>query len=686
MAWVVGIDTGGTFTDLVALDRESRDVYTAKVPSVPSNPAQAIVNALDQLKRERDVSLSNVSFFAHGTTVATNAVLEGAGSKAGLLITEGQRAIYDMRSGSRPTGPELIDPFYQKPSSLIPQSLTYEVPERLSFDGTEIKPLDEERVEEATLALKEQGVESVAVCYLFSFMNSAHEERTAEIVRRVFPECRISLSSAVLPTIREYPRLSTTVLDAFVGPVITKYFDHLQTQLRKRGLKTNQFYIMQSNGGLMRINNAVNYPNETLLSGPAAGVVFGTYLGHISQAENVLTFDMGGTSTDISVIESLGHSETRSGRIAGQDIGTPMIEIATLGAGGGTVAHIGEDGLLKVGPRSAGAVPGPACYGLGGEEPTVTDANILLGYVDVESFIGGRMKGDRSLAEQALGRVGRHLGLDALQTAVGINKIANVMMAVGLRTTLTEKGADPRKFALAAFGGNGPVHAARLAKEVGIKKVVVPIYPGISCAVGLLQTDVKHIYMQSFLRPLLSASLDHLNRIFGSLVKQATLEAEFEGFARDEVALVRQLDLRYPHQGYELSVDLPDRELEAEDLRRARSDFDRVHEKVYGISAPDEEPEIVNARVLMMGTIPKLELDRAKESNRSASLALKGYRDVYFEEANGFVATAVYDRPLLPSAARIEGPAILEQLDCTTVIQPDQLATIDLYGNVLIEL
>ncbi|MBI4317649.1 MAG: hydantoinase/oxoprolinase family protein [Chloroflexi bacterium] len=685
VTWAVGIDTGGTFTDLAAVDVRTGAEYVTKVPSTPGNPADGILDALRRFSAECGVHLEDVTFLAHGTTVATNAVLEGKGVRAGLLVNRGYRAIYEMRAGTRPTQPDLIDPRYQKPGPLIPLALTREVRGRIGFDGTVIEPLSEDEVRSAVCSLREEGAESIAVVCLFSFMNPAHEERIESIIREVYPGCRVSLSCHVLPVIREYPRLSTTALDAYVGPVVERYLRDLQVRGRNLGLTTRQFYVVQSNGGLMRINLAAQYPNETLLSGPAAGVVFGSRLGEQIGQRNLVTLDMGGTSTDISVIQSGVLSLTRKGSVAGQDVGTPMIEIRTLGAGGGAIAWIDKDGLLKVGPQSAGADPGPACYGKGGREPTVTDANVILGYLDAGSFLGGRVAGNAELAQQALARVGRHLGLGAVETAVGVHRIVNTHMAVGLRLTLAEKGCDPGRFALVAFGGSGPVHAWRLAEDAGISRILVPPHPGIACAIGLLQTDVVHVYLQSYPVDLLAATLIEIGERFRILERRAYSDAAAEGFPEDQVRLIRQMDLRYPHQGYELTVDCPPNELADGDLSSLRSAFDNLHDQVYGISGPEEDVEIVNLRVRSIMPRQRLVGKGFGVSGVGVEPARRGTRPAYFESLGGFIEASIYDRQLLNPGDRLDGPAIVEQLDSTTVVAPGWTGQVDDFGNIVVE-
>ncbi len=684
--WRVGIDIGGTFTDVVGTDVETGKLYVTKVPSIPADPSRAVTSGLQSLfENYAEIKPADVEFFAHGTTVATNALIEGKGAEAGLLITRGFRAIYDMRGGARPTGSDLIDAFYQKPVGLVPQKLTDEIGGRIAYDGSELEPFDEESVRRAAKRLRGLGVKSIAVCYLFSFMNSSHEERTAQIIQEEHPECRVSLSSLVLPVIREYQRLSTTVLDAYVGPVVANYLKRLSGRLRDCGLIAKGMFIMQSNGGLMRIDIAANYPNQTLLSGPAAGVVFGASVGQVTGERNVVTFDMGGTSTDISVMPNNSYQETRQGKIHNQDIGTPMIQIRTLGAGGGTIAWIGPDGLLKAGPKSAGADPGPACYGLGGVEPTITDANIVLGYLNPKNFIGGRVKIDPELAEKAISeRIAKPLGLSLQSAALGIIQVVNVNMEVGLRLSFIEKGLDPRAFALVAFGGAGPVHAARVARNIGIPRVVVPPYPGISCAMGLLQTDVKHHYLQSRMTSLQRIESTELNHLFSGLEERALREAELEGFDPKTIELQRQLDLRYPFQGYELTIDCPNEPFVEADKAKVRASFDRLHQEVYGTSNPGEVPDVVNVRVLSLSRVAKLDLPEKAAGKGAEKISRTESRQALFQERDEYLDTPVYQREALAVGAVIEGPAIVEQLDSTTVILPRQKASVDRYGHLLV--
>jgi N-methylhydantoinase A len=681
--WLVGIDTGGTFTDLIAFDQMSGALQRAKVPSVPSDPSLAVVEALEKLFAE-GVMPADVAMIVHGTTVATNALLESKGVRTGLLITKGFRAVYEARGWSQPRGADLLDTFYQKPPLLVPQYLTEEVIERLDYEGQVVTPLDEEALRASVRNLVGKGAEAIAVCLLFSFVNPAHERRAAEIVAQEAPDCRISISSEVLPVIREYPRLSTTVIDAYVGPRIANYLHSLEQRLDARGVTTAQKFLMQSNGGLMRISLGARHPNQTLLSGPAAGVIAGAELARATKRGHVVTFDMGGTSTDISIIVDGAILEMSQGQIAGQDIGTPMLRVRTLGAGGGTVAEIGKDGLMKVGPRSSGSVPGPACYGRGGNEATVTDANLVLGALSSETLLAGTLRLDAAAAGLVLERTGAALGMDALQTASGIVRIINTHMAVDLRLALQEQGQDPRSFTLVAFGGAGPLHAPTLARSVGIPTVLVPLYPGLNCALGMLQTSVRHSYLRSEIGSLARIATERVNELFAGLEAQAMQEATGEGFSPGEAKITRLLDLRYPHQGYSLCVPCP-APFDDAARRTVKDAFDSLHQNVYGQSAPNENAEIVAFRLQSEIIVPRLALPELPRTDGNAARAIKGQRPLYDTELQKFMRVNVWDRTKLLAGDLFEGPAVIEQFDSTAVALAGQTVSVEANGALIIE-
>lgn len=684
--WAIGIDTGGTFTDLVAIEDGSQRTYVTKVPSTPHDPSIAVIEAVKRFMTAENVGSDRIARFAHGTTVATNAVLEGKGVPLGLLVTRGFRAIYELRAGTRPRGGALIDPYYQKPRPLVPQYLIEEVGERVYHDGTRAVEPDAGEIRAAVRRLLHKGVRSIAVCYLFSFMDDAHERLTAQIIRDEAPDVRVSLSSEILPTIREYPRIATTVLDAYVGPIMETYLDALDRQLDEAGVATPQKYVMQSHGGLMRIDVGKRFPNQTLLSGPAAGVIFGRWLGALVDAERIVTFDMGGTSTDIALLGRDGVYETNKGDIGGHDLATPMLRISTLGAGGGTIGWIGAGGLLKAGPHSAGSNPGPACYGRGGTDATVTDADALMGYIDPEHLLGGRLRGDRAASVRALAALGAHLGLDAEQTAIGFEQVITTNMAIGVRLALTEFGIDPRGVTLVALGGAGPVHACAVARFLGIPHVLVPPYPGNACASGLLQTDVRHVYVRSRLGGVRDIGAEDWKAVYRDLEARAIADGTAEGFARDQIGLRYFLDVRYPRQGYELTVPAT---VEIDEAWRAKIEdaFHTLHEQVYGIAARTESVEIVNFRVVSEMIIPKLGFSPIAAGGTEPPVeARRGSRLVYFESAGGFVEAPIYDRRSLLAGNAISGGAIVEQEDCTTVVEAGARLVVDGYGNLVIDL
>ncbi len=682
--WAIGVDTGGTFTDLVAVENASGRTYVTKVPSTPHDPSLAVIAAIERFTAAENVCAGEIARFAHGTTVGTNAVLEEKGSRAGLLVTRGFRAVYELRAGTRPSGGALLDPYYQKPRPLIPQACIEEISERILHDGTHAAVPDAAEIRAAVERLVQRGVRSIAVCYLFSFMDAEHERFTADVIRSVDPAIRVSLSSDILPVIREYPRIATTVLDAYVGPIIERYLAALEGLLDAGGITTPQKYVMQSHGGLMRIDVGKRFPNQTLLSGPAAGVIFGRRLGELIDAATIVTFDMGGTSTDIALLGA-GTTETNQGNIGGHDLATPMLRISTLGAGGGTIGWVGPGGLFKAGPRSAGSTPGPACYGRGGTEATVTDADALMGYIDAESLLGGRLRGDRSASIDALQRLGAGMGLDAEQTAIGFEKVITTNMALGVRLALTEFGVDPRTVTLVALGGAGPVHACHVAQFLGIRRVLVPPYPGIACASGLLQTDLRHVYVRSRLAALRAVTPADWRAGFAELAQRALDDGRREGFAPADVALEYNVDVRYPKQGYELTVACGP-ELDAAAVAAIEARFHELHERVYGIAARGESIEIVNLRVVSAMVIPKLGFSRlAGGTERPQADALLGTRPVYFESAGGFIETPVYARRRLLAGNRIAGGAIVEQEDCTTLVEPGVAVSVDAYGNLLLD-
>src|SRR5262245_57131208 len=520
----VTVDTGGTFSDFVYLNEETGKLSIAKLPSTPDDPSRAIFAGIEGLFATA-ADCSDISYFCHGTTVGTNALLEGKGAKTGLLVTEGFRGIYSVGEQARPYGTAIFDVMYDKSPPLVPQSLTGEVKERVDFRGNVLRGLDETALRRTVREFAERNVESIAVCLLFSFLHPEHEARVREIVLEEIPGCSISLSSEVLPQIREYFRLSTTIINAYLQPILARYIAELDRRLDGARIATRQKYVMQSNGGMETFAAAARRAVTTVLSGPAGGVMAGVLAGRMNGLRNIITFDMGGTSCDVALIKDGEPLLSSRGKIAQRDLAVPMLDINTVSAGGGTVATVDRFGMLQVGPQSAGAVPGPACYGQGGEAPTITDCNPVLGYLGEDGFLGGRMRLDAGKARAAIeSKVARPLGLGLIGAAEGIVRIIDVKMEEAIKAISTMRGHDLRDFMLLAFGGAGPLHAGRIARDLGMAGVIVPLYPGVFSAIGLLMSDVKHDYIRSKMAPLSEVTPEAVNDVFERLAAQAREE------------------------------------------------------------------------------------------------------------------------------------------------------------------
>jgi N-methylhydantoinase A len=678
----VTVDTGGTFSDFVYLNEETGELSIAKVASTPDDPSRAILAGIDALL-DKGVTPTDIAYFCHGTTVGTNALLEGKGARTALLVTEGFRGIYPVGEQARPYGTAIFDVMYDKPPLLVPDSLTAEVRERVDFRGDVLRGLDEAALRELLRELKAHDIESIAVCLLFSFLHPAHEMRVREIVREEIPECGVSLSCEVLPQIREYHRLSTTVINAYLQPILARYVDKLDGRLSSAGIMARQKYIMQSNGGMATFAAAARRAATTVLSGPAGGVTAGVLAARRAGFGNVITFDMGGTSCDVALIKDGEPLLATRGQIEGRDLAVPMLDINTVSAGGGTIAMLDRFGALQVGPQSAGAVPGPVCYGRGGAAPTITDCNLVLGHLGEESFLGGRMRLDAEKARAAIEhKIAQPLGLAATEAARGVVRIIDVKMQEAIKAISTMRGHDLRDFMLLAFGGAGPVHAGRIARDLGMAGVIVPRYPGVFSAIGLLISDVKHDYVQSRLLPLSEARADAVNDILGGLAAQAQAELGEDGFAPEQIRIERALDMRYAGQGYEVAVPCPAGQLQPADLPRLRRAFDQQHRTMFGHMAPDEPVEIVSCRVRGIGLVPPVQMPKFKRAGTTLADALRGRRRVAFDE--GEAECPVYQRERLDVSLSVDGPAILEQLDCTTVICPGQVAHVDEWKNLIV--
>src|SRR5947209_7336119 len=678
----VTVDTGGTFSDFVYLNESTGEVTISKVPSTPDDPSRAILAGVESLIAQ-GVKPSDISYFCHGTTVGTNALLEGKGVKTGLLVTEGFRGIYPVGEQARPYGTAIFDVMYDKPATLVPQSLTAEVRERVDFRGTVLRALDEAALRDAVRALKAEGIESIAVCLLFSFLHPEHEARVREIVLEEMPDCSVSLSCEVLPQVREYYRLSTTVINAYLQPILARYIAQLDRRLAAAGIATRQKYIMQSNGGMATFAAAARKAVTTVLSGPAGGVTAGAYACRMTGFQNIITFDMGGTSCDVALIRDGEPFVASRGKIEGRDLAVPMLDINTVSAGGGTIARVDRFGVLQVGPQSAGAMPGPACYGRGGDEPTITDCNLVLGRLSEHNFLGGQMRLDAAKARAAIEKkVARPLAMSVAQAAEGIVRIIDVKMEEAIKAISTMRGHDLRDFMLLAFGGAGPVHAGSIARDLGMAGVIVPLYPGVFSAIGLLMSDVKHDYIQSKMAPLSEVTPEAMNDMFERLAAQAREELHGDGFARDDIRIERALDMRYAGQGYEIAVPCPAEPLRVVDLSELRITFDRQHAGMFGHMAPEEPVELVSYSVSGVGLIPPVELPKFARTGAALADARRGMQRARFDGAE--FDCPIYQRERLDVGSSLAGPAILAQLDCTTVIRPGQVGRIDEWKNVIV--
>jgi N-methylhydantoinase A len=678
----VTVDTGGTFSDFVYLNEETGELSIAKLPSTPDDPSRAILAGIGTLFAQ-GARASDIGYFCHGTTVGTYALLEGKGAKTGLLVTEGFRAIYPVGEQARPYGAAIFDVLYDKPALLVPPSRTGEVKERVDFRGNVLRALDEAALRDTVRELAAQGIESIAVCLLFSFLHPEHEARARDIILEELPNCSVSLSCEVLAQIREYYRLSTTVINAYLQPILARYIAQLEARLGVAGIATRQKYIMQSNGGMASFQTASRRAVTTLLSGPAGGVTAGVVVSRMMGLENIITFDMGGTSCDVALIKDGEPLVSNRGKIEGRDLAVPMLDINTVSAGGGTIAEVDRFGVLQVGPHSAGALPGPAAYGRGGAAPTITDCNLVLGYLSQDNFLGGKVRLDAAKARAALEtKVARPLGLGLAEAADGIIRIIDVKMEEAIKAISTMRGHDLRDFMLLAFGGAGPLHAGRIARDLGMAGIIVPLYPGVFSAMGLLMADVRHDYMRSKLTPLEEVVPADMNEMFEQLAALAQAQLAGDGFAPARIRIERALDMRYAGQGYEIALACRAPPIEAGHLQELRAAFDAQHKSMFGHTAPQEAVEIVSYRVRGIGLVPPVQMPKFKPAGRRLGDAWRERRRVRFD--GGDVDCPVYQRERLDVGSSFAGPAILDQLDSTTVICPGQVARVDEWKNLIV--
>ncbi len=689
----VGVDIGGTFTDLVFLEPSGR-LHTKKVSSTVDDYARAIIDGLGEVFRDTGITGADIAEVLHGTTVASNAVLEQKGARTGLITTRGFRDVLEIR---RLRMPRLYDLTWEKPVPLVERYLRQEVTERIDAHGAIQTPLDLAGVEEALERLRREGIEALAVCLINSYANPVHEEQIKALVSRRAPDLVACYSVEVLPEIREYERTSTTVINAYVMPIVRRYLATLRAGLDGVGVST-PLLIMQSNGGLMTDAAAAAHPMHIIESGPAAGVVGAQALARRIGLGKLITFDMGGTTAKASIVEDgevtraaeyqVGGGILLGSRLltgAGYLLRVPAIDLAEVGAGGGSVVWIDPGGALQVGPRSAGASPGPLCYDLGGTEPTITDANVILGYLNPARLAGGAVKLNAARAHEVFEeKVARPLGMPLVEAAHGAHLIAASNMIRAIRAVSSERGRDPREYTLFAFGGNGPVFAAGMGEQLEMRRIVVPPAPGLFSSFGLLYADVEHHYVRTWRKLVRDADPAGLGDLMRRMEAGARAQLASEGFAEDRVGLRRSADCRYQGQSFELTVPVTDGPIDAGALAALAEAFGREHERTYGHRAGAEEPvEIVNLRVVAHGAsdrprVPeRIRIDRPGGGDRPT-------RRVYFGAGLGWRETPILDRPAL--ATPRDGPCVIEEYDATCVVPPGARATLDAYGNIAIEL
>ena len=688
----VGVDIGGTFTDIVFLGSDG-SVLAKKIASTPDDYSRAVLEGIDKAIAEVNATPDAIAEVGHGFTVATNAIIEGKGAKTALITTEGFRDVLEFR---RNRIPRLYDLYYEKPPALVKRQLRLEVRERMNYQGEVLRPLVVADVDKAVDKIISEGVESVAICLLHSYANPDHEQYITKVLRERAPNVILTVSSELLPEMKEYERTSTTVINSYVRPVVERYLTRLTDGLEAMGIGV-PLSVMQSNGGLATIGIAKEKPAYCIESGPAAGVVGAFHQGQRLGIENIMTLDMGGTTAKASIIEngemlqapeyevgggiSVGHRLLRG---AGHILRVPAIDLAEVGAGGGSIASVDNSGSLRVGPNSAGAVPGPACYNLGGNEATVTDADVLLGYLNPHHLLGGDFPMDLENARRAVSQnVAAPLGLSEIEAAHGVHLLVNSNMGRALRAVSSERGRDPRKFTLFAFGGGGPVHAAGLAEMLDIRNIVIPPYPGVFSSFGLLFADVEHHFVQTYFKTFKQLDINALNNILEGLWEEGRKQLRLEGFDDASHQVLTQVDMKYEGQVSELTVRMPPGTVTPQNLSKLTESFEEEHEKTYGYRT--EAPfQLVNLRVIARGLSKESRVPEHVEITPTLGHSGPSLRQVYFGSGHGWMETDVVDRSMLEGNSK-GGPLVIEEYDSTTVVPPGWNASVDRWKNIFLQ-
>ncbi len=683
MKYKIGIDVGGTFTDFL-LSREDGTAHIYKVLSTPDDPSIGLMNGIEEMSNDRNISLQefikDVDMIVHGTTVTTNAVLTYQGAKTGLITTKGIRDSLEMRRGVRE---EQYNNRYPNVEPLVPRYLRYPVEERLNYKGDILTPINEEDVHDAVNLFKKEEVEAIAICFMNSFADKTHEEVAAKIIRQKIPDAYLTVSSTLLPSIRFYDRISTTVLNSYVGPILKKYLTSLLRRLKETGFK-GILLIMQSNGGIVSPEIAMDNAAVTLLSGPAGGPIAGITYTAIQGYKDCITVDMGGTSFDAALIKNRTPLVTTEGEINRLRLALPMLNIVTIGAGGGSIGWIDEGGLLRMGPQSAGSKPGPACYDLGGELPTCTDADLLLGYLDKDYFVGGKMPLKQEKAVKAIkSHIADRLKMDVTEAAAGMYHVINVNMAAGVREVSVKRGEDPRDFPLVVAGGAGPNHACMIALELEIPVMIIPKESSIFCATGMLMSDLQHNFVQTYVSLLEKMDLEKFRDLFEAMENEGIALLKSEHVMKDQIEFIYSIDMRYIKQYHEVNITVSRKEIMKGDHRSIAKKFHPEHNRLYGYSLEEVGTpiEVINLRLKCIGKTEKPHFSKIKYAGTDPSEAYKKKRKVYLPTKKKFQMVPVFDGNKLRYGNEIGGPAIIEQVTTTTFVSPEFSVICDAYGS-----
>jgi len=675
----VAVDIGGTFTDLLAFDSETGEIHQAKCLSTPPDFATGVLDGVEKA----DLDLKGVESFVHGSTVAINTAIERTGAQTALIVTRGTRDVYQIARGNRPESYNIL---FQRAEPLAPPNLTFEINQRTTAWGEAIVPFDEAQAKDVAKQVLDKKVDAIAICFLHSYQDPADEARMAEILRGLDGSKFITTSHEISRRSGEYERISTTVLNAYIGPRTSKYISNLEGLLKDDGFG-GRLLIMQSNGGLMSADSAKRVPVAMMESGPVGGVIAAAQISTNLGYENSIAFDMGGTTAKTSLVHGsepdVAEGYYIGGYASGQPAMMPVVDIVEVGTGGGSIAWIDEVGALKVGPQSAGAAPGPICYGRGGTKLTVTDANVILGRIGTDSFLGGEMQLDRDAALEAAEELGRPLGLSGIATARAIVEIAIAKMSLTVRGVSVERGFDPRDFVMVGMGGGGPIHSVPIARQLHIPTVIIPVLPSHFSAFGMLMSDIRHDYVRTQLVAFQKLKFDELEKIFADMLDEANAMLAAERVSKDDAKFQRYLDLRYEGQEFSIKVPVSAEELAKGDLKTIRERFDSIHDRSFGHAAPDEPIEMVNVRLSARGIRNKMQMPPIKTNGK---VAARTTRKVCLEGGDQFEDCPVYSRDTLFAGAVVEGPALIEEYGSTTVMFHGDRATISKTGEIIIQL